>query len=70
MNASKRLIALAASASLALGAAAPAVASTSSTHWSSSACKSYAKKYKGASSSKKKAADKTLKAHGCGKVKA
>lgn len=65
MNASKRIVALAASAALALGAAAPAMASSSSTHWSSSACKSYAKKYKGASKTHKASANKTLKAHGC-----
>ena len=44
--------------------AAPAVATTSP-HWTKSRCSSYAKKYKKASKSKKSAANKSLKLHGC-----
>jgi hypothetical protein len=48
------------------GTAAPSLAMTST--WSKSHCSSYAKKYTHSSKSRKAAANKTLKSHGC-KVK-
>lgn len=42
----------------------PAMAASSS-HWSTSKCTSYAKKYKHSSTSQKSKANKSLKGHGC-----
>ncbi|MFL5885018.1 MAG: hypothetical protein ACJ77M_08110 [Thermoleophilaceae bacterium] len=51
------------------GTALPALAKTSTTHWTTTKCDSYAAKFKKkhphATSKQKKAADKTLKKHGC-----
>lgn len=51
------------------GTAIPAVAASSSTHWSSTKCKSYVKtfkkKHKHPSAKQIKAANKILKKHGC-----
>jgi hypothetical protein len=65
----KRVAPLVAAAAIAAGGTAlPATAATS-THWTKSKCTSYAakfaKKHPHATSKQKKAADKTLKKHGC-----
>ena len=43
----------------------PALASSSSSHWSSAKCTAYAKKYASATKTQKSAANRTLKAHSC-----
>jgi len=64
MTLSRRIAVATATLAVAAGGVTPAVASSMS-HWSTSQCKSYAKKYKGAKGSKLKAYNKNLKAHGC-----
>jgi hypothetical protein len=68
----KRIAALAVAATLgAGGVVAPAVAASSSKHWTTKQCTSYVKKFdkkhktKKATSSQKKKANATLKKHGC-----
>ena len=58
----KRIAVLTSLTAAAMGGT-PALAASS--HWSSSECSTYAKKYAHSSKSKKAAANKTLKAHGC-----
>jgi hypothetical protein len=49
----------------ALATTAAPVMAASTPHWTSSKCSSYAAKYKKSAKSKKAAANKSLKAHGC-----
>jgi hypothetical protein len=59
----KRIAVLTSLTAAAIGGTAPATAATS--RWSGSRCNSYAKKHAHSKKSKKAAANKTLKAHGC-----
>jgi hypothetical protein len=54
--------------SLTAAAITPTPAVAASSHWSASHCSTYAKKYTHSGKSKKAAANRALKAHGC-KVK-
>lgn len=49
----------------AIGSTAAPVMAASTPHWNSSKCSSYSGKYKKSSKSRKSAANKTLKSHGC-----
>jgi hypothetical protein len=67
MTLSRGIAVATATAALAAGGSAPALAMSMMKHWTKSECASYVKKYDKAMGMKKTDANKTLKEHGCSK---